>query len=381
MRIAVVPFNFPVFSETFVLNIVSGLLERGHEVEILPLFRSREEQKAVHPAVVKYDLLRRTVYPPSVSWGNKRIYGPWGFRSLVFASRPRYDIVHFQFGEAALRCLPFRRSKALSGKWVVSFRGYDISSFLKKSGSDVYQVLFRAGDLFLSNSEYFRRRLIDLGCDETKAFVYRSGVDCSKFEFSVKTLLPGERVRILTVGRLVDKKGIEYSIRAAAALLKENIDLEYEIIGDGPLKDQLQHLIETLGVSERVRLAGAQDQISVIERLRQSHIFLSTGVTAQDGDENGPDNTIKEAMAIGLPAIVSRCGAFGEVVEDGKTGFLTEERDVDGIARRIRELIENPQSWQTMTRTARQFVEEKYNLSKLNDELVKLYQQVLSKNL
>lgn len=90
MRVAVVPFNFPVFSETFVLNIVSGLLERGHEVDILPLIRSDEKQRAVHPAVVQYDLLRRTVNPSSVTLGNKRIYGPWALRSLVFEMRTRY---------------------------------------------------------------------------------------------------------------------------------------------------------------------------------------------------------------------------------------------------------------------------------------------------
>lgn len=378
MRVAVVPFNFPVFSETFVLNIVSGLLERGQEVDILPLFRSDEEQKAVHPTVVKYGLLKRTVYPPSLALGNKRIYGPWALRSLVFEMRPRYDIVHFQFGEAALRCLPFRRSKALGGKWVVSFRGYDISSFLKKTSRDVYEPLFRAGDLFLSNSEYFRQRLIDLGCDERKAYVYRSGVDCSKFGFSLRTLFPGERVKILTVGRLVDKKGIEYSIRAAASLLKENIDLEYEIIGDGPLRERLQRLISDLGVTRRIRLSGAQDQVRVIERLQQAHLFLTTGVTAQDGDENGPDNTIKEAMAIGLPVIASRCGAFGEVVEDAKTGFLTEEKDVPGIARRIKHLIDHPEIWRAITVAARQFVEKNYDLNKLNDALLNHYQTLLS---
>ncbi len=378
MRVAVVPFNFPVFSETFVLNIVCGLLDRGHEVDILPLFRFNEESKIIHPTVEKYGLLKRTIYPPSIALGRKRFYGPWPLRSCFFAALKPYDIVHFQFGEAALKCLPFRHSRALGGKWVVSFRGYDISSFLNKNGVDVYKTLFREGDLFLSNSELFRRRLIGLGCDEKKAVVYRSGVDCARFGFDPKVLRPGQRVKLLTVGRLVEKKGIEYSIRAVAALLKENLDLEYDVIGDGPLKDHLQGLIDGLGVSGRVRLWGAQDQKFVIERLRQAHIFLSTGIIAKDGDENGPDNTIKEAMAVGLPVVASRSGAFGEVVEDGKTGFLTEERDVDSISRRIKHLAEHPEIWPEMTQAARKFVGENYNLNKLNDELVLYYQQVLN---
>ncbi len=378
MRVAVVPFKFPIFSETFVLNIIGGLLDRGHDVDVVPLFRSDKEANVIHPLVKKYDLLKRTIYPPCISVGSREFYLPWALRALPFEGRKPYDIVHFQFGEAALKCLPIRRSRSFGGKWVVSFRGYDISSYVKKNGNDVYKDLFREGDLFLSNSEFFRQRLISLGSPNEKAVVYRSGVDCARFTFSPKSLRSGECVRVITVGRLVEKKGVEYSLKAVARLIKEKFDIKYEVIGDGPLRNSLEKLAEDLGIRGQVEFKGAQNQEFVIERLNQSHIFLTSGVTAKDGDQNGPDNTVKEAMAMGLPVVASRSGAIEEAVEDGRTGFVAEERDVEGIAVKLRELILNPQKWPSMTKSARKFVDENYNLEKLNDELVARYQKLLN---
>ena len=100
-----------------------------------------------------------------------------------------------------------RRSRILGGKRVVSFRGYDISSYVKKYGDNVYKTLFQEANFFLSNSDFFRRWLINLGSDDQRTFVYRSGIDCSKFAYSAKAFPKDKRVRIVTVGRLVEKKG------------------------------------------------------------------------------------------------------------------------------------------------------------------------------
>ncbi len=82
MRVAVVPFEFPVLSETFVINIATGLLDRGHDVDILPLYGAREKLSAVHPAVKKYDLLRRTFYPPRIVLNKRALYIPVACRIL-----------------------------------------------------------------------------------------------------------------------------------------------------------------------------------------------------------------------------------------------------------------------------------------------------------
>lgn len=100
----------------------------------------------------------------------------------------------------------------------------------------------------------------------------------------------------------------------------------------------MQDLINGFGAGDGIKLVGSQDQKFIIEALQRPHVFITSSVTAKDGDQNGPDNTIKEAMAIGLPVIASRSGAIEEVVEDGKTGLLTAERDVEDIVRKIEPL-------------------------------------------
>jgi colanic acid/amylovoran biosynthesis glycosyltransferase len=109
---------------------------------------------------------------------------------------------------------------AIKGKLITSFRGYDISWYVKERGEHVYDQLFTQGDFFLANCEFFRKRAIKLGCDEQKIVVHGSGIDCSKFTFKARYPHPNGTIQIATTGRLVEKKGIEYGIRAVAKVAK-----------------------------------------------------------------------------------------------------------------------------------------------------------------
>ena len=377
MKVAIIPFEFPVISETFVINIATGLLDRGHEIGIYPLSGRRNNTSIQQPNVKKYELLFKTKYPPEIALGGQIFNVPKFFRFLTYSGHSKYDIIHFQFGQAALQCLPFKNLKFFHGKWVVSFRGYDISSFLRVHGQNVYNQLFKDADMFLSNSDFFKDRLISLGCEPSKAYIYRSGIDCRKFAFSPKKLSMSQTVKLITVGRLVEKKGVEFAIQAAVQLCREKIDIEFLIIGDGPLKEHLQNLIEGFGCIDQIKLAGSRDQDFIISALQNSHIFISSGTTAQDGDQNGPDNTIKEAMAMGLPVIASRTGAIEEVVQDGITGLLVKERDIEELVLKIKYLIKNQDQWPVLTQSARKFIEQKYNLNTLTDELIDRYRQII----
>ncbi|MBL8013543.1 MAG: hypothetical protein JNN05_06805, partial [Candidatus Omnitrophica bacterium] len=145
MRVAIVPFEFPVLSETFVINIATGLIDNGHDVGIFPLYGKPVDVNSIHPVVNKYGLLNKTSYPPRMTLMKKELYLPLFFRFLFLEKD--FDIIHFQFGTAALKCLPFRYLKFFKGRWVVSFRGFDISSVLKEKGADIYRTLFKKADL------------------------------------------------------------------------------------------------------------------------------------------------------------------------------------------------------------------------------------------
>ena len=398
-------------------------MDNGHEVDIYALNGPPEDISNMHPVVKKYHLLDRTYYPPTrpnnpllrvlkgyglllanlnkdplaclkllkVSRYSKAVKSKYRkeakFQKLLYKAIPllgseSYDIIHCQFGRFGLIALAFQDIGILKGrKLLTSFRGYDISKHLKKRGEQVYDRLFKEGDFFLANSDFFRHRAVKLGCPEEKIIVHGSGIDCDKFAFAPRYLPADGQVRIATTGRLVEKKGIAYCIRAIAQLAQSHPNIEYHIIGDGPLKADLQHLIQELAVERLVKLRGEKPQPELIEILNTCHLFMAPSVTAKDGNQDAPVNTLKEAMAMGLPVISTYHGGIPELVEDGVSGFLTPERDADAIAKKLKYLVEHPEVWPQMGRAGRIRVEQKYDINQLNDELMEIYHQLLNSEL
>ncbi len=191
---------------------------------------------------------------------------------------------------------------------------------------------------------------------------------------------PHQPIKIATTGRLIEKKGIEYAIKAISILTEKYPQIEYYIVGDGWLKTELQQLIISLQLTTKVKILGWKSQSEIIEILESSHIFIAPSVTAKDGNQDAPVNTLKEAMAMGLPVIATDHGGIPELVEDGVCGLLVPERDANAIAVKIEYLLENPQIWEAMGKAARKYVQTHYDTNKLNDELIKIYQRIAGKD-
>jgi len=411
MKVAFIVSEFPVLSETFVLNQIIGLIERGHEVDIYA--DQLGDTSKIHPVVEKHRLLERTYCLPPVPKNllfrvlkgigllfangykdpllvlrslnifkyGKQALSLWLLYTAIPAFKKSYDIIHCQFGTQSFRGMSFRNINTPEAKLITTFRGHDISKHIQEHGEHVYKKLFETGDFFLANCEFFRNRVIKLGCDEKKVIVHRSGLNCDKFILSPRCLPADGRVRIATTGRLVEKKGIEYSIRAVAKLALFNPNIEYNIIGDGPLREELQQLIQQLKITHLVNLLGWKNEREIMEILNNAHLFIAPSVTAKDGNQDAPINVLKEAMAMGLPVISTYHGGIPELVEDGVSGFLVPERDVDALAEKLGYLIEHPEIWTEMGRAGRAYVEAHYDLNKLNDQLVAIYRQVLTTDL
>jgi colanic acid/amylovoran biosynthesis glycosyltransferase len=407
MKIAFLVWRFPVLSEAFILNQITGLIDRGHEVHIYPLNGKPDKLTKVHPIIEEYNLLDRTYYPPlkpeNYPWRVIKGLGlllanihrgslaclqlpklfdyhhefwsfKWLYRTIAFLNRSDYDIIHCQFGTLSTMGLLFRDLGIIRGKLITTFRGIDISSYIVENGDRVYDRLFSQGDFFLANCEFFRQKAIKLGCNPDKIVVHGSGIDCGKFAFKPRSFPANGCVRIATTGRLVEKKGIEYCIQAISQLAATHPNIEFNIIGDGHLKKDFEKLIQELNISHLVKLLGWKNQQEIVEILDRCHIFLATSVTAADGNQDAPVNTLKEAMAMGLPVISTNHGGIPELVEDGISGFLVPEKDANAIAQKLDYLISHPEIWTQMGRSGRRQVEQKYDMEKLNNELVEIYQ-------
>jgi colanic acid/amylovoran biosynthesis glycosyltransferase len=410
MRIAVIVGQFPVLSETFILNQITGLIERGHEVDIYTNYWG--DRSKVHPDVEKYRLLERTYLlaeiPTNLVWRVLKGIGLFCFHlhrspqlllqslnvmehglqavslwpmysSIALINKQPYDIIHCQFGTQGYRGMSFCTVLQPRPKLIVMFRGHDISCHVAEHGNHVYNQLFKTADFFLANCEFFRQRAIQLGCEPDRIAVHLSGLDCSKFNFTPRRLEPGSPVRIATTGRLVEKKGIEYAIRAVAQQAKTHPNIEYQIIGDGPLKDSLQALIQELNAVPYIKLVGWKNEQEIIQILEKTHLFIAPSITAQDGNQDAPINVLKEAMAMGLPVISTLHGGIPELVENNISGFLVPERDADALSEKLGYLIEHPDRWAEMGRAGRAFVEQHYDIRGLNDRLVQRYEQLLGR--
>jgi colanic acid/amylovoran/stewartan biosynthesis glycosyltransferase WcaL/AmsK/CpsK len=410
MRILFIVGRFPVLSQTFVINQVAGAAARGHDVSIYEMSTDPEKLCNTHPDVMAHDLLSKTFRTLKVphAWGPRlksaahilaTTRGTDRFRAvrllnvaahgrvalslrLLHVGQPligrgRFDIIHCQFGPYALRALILRRVGIIEGRLVTSFRGYDISSFVRESGEHVYDRLFAEGDWFLANCDFFRNRAIALGCDPTLIRTLGSGIDLRCFPYRPRGRRADQRTRLATVGRLVEKKGIGYAIEAVAALLVRGHDIDFRIIGDGPLRNEYQSLIKRLGVTDRVTLLGAMDQPEIVRVLGDSDIFIGPSVTARNGDQDAPTNALKEAMALGMPVVATRHGGIPELVEDGVSGFLMPERDSCAIVAAVEQLITQPERWAEMGRAGRATVEARYDNERLNDELIRMYEALL----
>lgn len=410
LKIAFIVGSFPHVSETFIVNQIAGIAARGHSVDIFTTVSSVTGDVPVE--VLRHRLLERTysLYGPRNLWARiVRASGlllnegwrvprlAWralnGIRygraavslSLLVAGLTLhrhqregvYDVIHCQFGTYGKTALQLREIGAISGKLVTSFRGFDATKYLRIH-PHTYDALFKSGNLFLPVSQSLAERLVEAGCDRSKVVVLHSGIECAKFRLIERRRIESEAVKILTIGRLTEKKGIAYAIRAVTKVIASGRNLTYTIVGDGPMRAELQRLIDEFGVSQRVKLLGWRAHEEVIRMIEMAHVLLAPSVTAADGDEEGIPNAVKEAMATGLPVVSTIHGGIPEVIEGGVTGYLVPQRDVDAMADRLQHLIDHPESWATMGRAARTRVMSEFDITKLNDDLERLYRALVS---
>lgn len=307
------------------------------------------------------------------------------FKMFGLVSRPhlarleesRPLLVHAHFGPDGV--LAQTLAEALQVPLVVTFHGYDATmteaalrakSFVEKKFLVRRERLVAGCARFIAISDFIRKRLIESGIPEQKIVVHYIGVD-------LETLKPSDVERkevALFVGRLVEKKGCAYLIRAMQRVQESLPDLELVVIGDGPLRGELE---EAAARSlTRYRFLGAQPNDVVREWMNRSRIFSVPSVTAASGDAEGFGIVFAEAQAMGLPVVSFASGGIPEAVADGETGFLLPEKDWEGLAERIVLLCRDQPLWRRMSQAGRRRVAENFDLKRQCRILEKIYAEV-----
>lgn len=409
MKIGFFVGEFPVFSETFIMYQITGLIDRGHDVRIFANKPKKPVEK-FHEEVERYELLAKTHYFPRrvmerlpyIARGLAALlfrpcplatllklirltrYGRYSLRLLVKAlafqgEEAQFDIIHCHFGHNGLEIARLKAVGLISCPFVTTFHGTDVTvnhQAMKEEGR--YNLLFQEASFCTFNTDFIVGKLVELGANRENLRKLTNGIILDLFPPQPRERDGDGIFRIFTVSRLVEFKGTEFGIRAVARLVKQRPGIRYAIAGDGPLRESLEALVTELGLEQHVEFLGQVSSEDLRRIFGDCDLFMLNSVIASDGCSEGQGVVLLEAQASGAPVIGSRSGGIPENIVEGRTGFLVPERDPEAVAEKIAYLMDNEELWASMSKAAPQHVAENFDLEKLNDRLVELYGEVVN---
>ena len=221
-----------------------------------------------------------------------------------------------------------------------------------------------------ANADYLRQVLPPT--DQGRLRVIHHGVELDRFR-PVPAPAESDPVELLSVGRLVEKKGFPDLLRACALLRTDGHRFRLRVYGDGPLRERLEDLRDRHGLAGIVEFLGERAGDEIVRAFSRADIFALTPYVTADGDRDGVPNVLVEAMACGLPVVATRTGGVPEIVRDGHNGLLVKPRDVPGIAAALATLLTDPRRRRVMGRAARRTVEADYDVDVAARELVGVF--------
>lgn len=373
------------YSETFIPAQVENFLSyEGIYVGVERFQGNRyplpPERTLVLSDVAKITPRRRILFLASGGWG----YKSW-FQQLKNLSP---CLIHAHFGPNGVWALPIQKN--LKIPLVVTFHGYDITVDAKSEVNlnDIYGVtplpqlyfwrrnkLFKKASYCIAVSEFIRTQLISKGCPPDKVVVHYIGVDTEKF--CSEPNLKREPI-ILGVGRLVEKKGYRYLLKAMAQVQSVLPELKLVLIGDGELRAELEQ--QAKSTLKNFQFLGVQSPNEVKNWMNRSLMLCAPSVTDTNGNSEGLPITILEAQAMNLPVVSSIHSGIPEAVIDGETGFLAPEKDWNTLAEKILTLARNHQLQEQFAKAGRQQIEYKFNLKSNTKDLERLYDSILEQD-
>lgn len=289
-------------------------------------------------------------------------------------------LIHAHFGIDGVLALPLARKTHLP--LLVTFHGYDITSndcskYVSGWNYETYnrgrQILFKEAKSLIAVSHFIRSQLIAKGCPEEKIIVHYIGIDTDKF--TPDPTINRQPV-VLFVGRLVEKKGCEYLIRAMAQVQSFMPEVKLVIIGDGIWREKLEQLAEQLLHS--YRFLGAQPPEIVKTWMNQSQLLAVPSVTAATGDTEGAPMVVLEAQAMGLPVVGSIHAGIPELVLEGETGLLAKEKDWKTMAEKMISILKDNIFWHKLSQQGQERVNTNFNLRTQTQALETIYDRLIA---
>lgn len=410
LNIAFFVAEFPILSETFVIQQVAGLVRAGHKVTVIAgqwgdkacaheTYRQNQLGNCVLPVRVGIEttqaktlnLCKFIVRSAFLKQGRKRLGVAMSAASdgstaslldiAAVSTKPveqqhlgKYDAIIAHFGPAGVRAMHLQQAGLLEGPLAVVFHGSDMSdraTLARHMGS--YRALFKHATKLLPISCLWQKRLIEWDAQPEKIEVLRMGVNIDRLSMLDPSRPLQTPLRVLSVARFTEKKGLQYAIEGIVAAKGA---IRYDIIGSGPLEAELKTMAAKAPSDKQIVFLGKQSQQQVFEALEAADIFLLPSVTAAGGDMEGIPVALMEAMAKGVLTLATEHSGIPELITHQLTGLLVRERNSSDIEKQLDELREGKINLSYLRSEARKRIAEEFDNQKLDNQIQRVVQDL-----
>jgi glycosyltransferase involved in cell wall biosynthesis len=377
--------SFPKASEAFVLNEILAVQNKGVKTTVCA-FSGPQENEIQHAGV---ELVDNIIYFKKTTFLQKIIdHCLWMFKHPIkylkaamvilrkenhlkgiflrnlgcvkYVIEARPDILHAHFASRASDMALLVH--LFSGhQFTFTTHRYDIFDIPAKN----FPIKTRLAKKHITISDYNRKYLVrQFGLNESDIEIVHCGVDLNKIKLIERN---SEEGLILTVARLAPEKSIDVLLQALSLLDAKNVDFKAAIIGDGPLKKEIQDIIQSLMLSGKVYLLGNQSHEQVLEWMgKASMVVLSS-------KSEGIPVSLMEAMAIKTPVIATKITGIPELIDDCKSGLLVEYNDAEALSAAIEKLLKDNTMRLNFTEAGYEKIQDEFDLNREVDKLIEIW--------
>jgi glycosyltransferase involved in cell wall biosynthesis len=380
-RVGYVVKRYPRFSETFIVNEILAHEASGMELDIFALrptvdthfqngisqvrasvtylptgsVKSSEFWKTCHKLARKFPCLWETLA------GARHATVMEAYQAVQLAKQARErGISHLHAHFATSAATVARLAAAIAGiTYSVTMHAKDI--FHETVDPEDLKSKILDAEFVVTVSDFNVQYLSAKFGNQEKIHCIYNGLDLKLFDFNPS--FEHDR-KIITVGRLVPKKGLRYLIDACRILADRGVDFSCEIIGTGELEASLRDQIESLSLGDCVQLSGPQPQNVVREKICAAAVFAAPCVIADDGNRDGLPTVITESLALGTPCVATDVTGIPEIVRHEETGIIVQQHNADDLATQLQRLLDDPATCRSLASNARQLIEKDFDIKR-----------------
>jgi len=390
-KIGYVLKKYPRYSETFIVNEILAHEDAGLEIEIFSLTPSDDS----HYQDIVGDVKAPVHY---LSGDNLKAKGFWGllneteevlpgvFQKLKFLRQEKFRYLYQ--GLELAKIVKLQKIEHLHSHFASS--ATNVARISSHFSNVPFSFTAHAKDIFHENTDFrdLQTKLRDASAVVTVSdynfnYLHRTfgsyansvrriynGMDLKKLSYRKPE---NRKPNIITIGRLIEKKGLDVLIDACAILAKKDLEFNCSIIGKGDLEPQLQAQINENQLQDKVKLAGAIPRREVIESFYNAAVFAAPAIIAQDGNRDGLPTTLLESMALGTPCVATDVTGIPEIITDKVTGLSVEQNDPVGLANALEKLLHNPSLGVSLSENAHKLIELKFDISKNSAKIREIF--------